>query len=36
VGPQVVRAVEIVAEESHRADPQSEVLPWEYNIDFRP
>ncbi len=30
------RAVEIVVEESHRVDPGIEVLPWEYNIDFRP
>lgn len=30
------RAVAIVAEECHRVDPEIEVLPWEYNIDFRP
>jgi len=30
------RAVGIVAEECHRVDPAIEVLPWEYNIDFRP
>jgi hypothetical protein len=30
------RAVAIVAEECHKIDPQIEVLPWEYNIDFRP
>ncbi|HEX4147377.1 MAG TPA: hypothetical protein VHY20_00255, partial [Pirellulales bacterium] len=30
------RGVEIVAEECHRIDPRIEVLPWEYNIDFRP
>jgi hypothetical protein len=30
------RAVGIVAEECHRLDPTIEVLPWEYNIDFRP
>ena len=30
------RAVAIVAEECHAADPTIEVLPWEYNIDFRP
>lgn len=29
-------AVRIVAEECHRIDPAIEVLPWEYNIDFRP
>lgn len=29
-------AVRIVAEECHRIDPGIEVLPWEYNIDFRP
>ena len=29
-------AVGIVAEECHRIDPRIEVLPWEYNIDFRP
>ena len=26
----------IVAEECHRVDPAIEILPWEYNIDFRP
>jgi hypothetical protein len=30
------RAVGIVAEECHRVNPATEVLPWEYNIDFRP
>ena len=30
------RAVAIVAEESHKVDADIEVLPWEYNIDFRP
>jgi hypothetical protein len=29
-------AVKIVTEECHRVDPAIEVLPWEYNIDFRP
>ncbi len=29
-------AVKIVAEECHKINPQIEVLPWEYNIDFRP
>lgn len=29
-------AVGIVAEECRRLDPTIEVLPWEYNIDFRP
>jgi hypothetical protein len=29
-------AVKIVAEECHKIDPTIEVLPWEYNIDFRP
>ncbi|MDZ4849308.1 MAG: hypothetical protein SGI77_08435 [Pirellulaceae bacterium] len=29
-------AVGIVSEECHRIDPAIEVLPWEYNIDFRP
>jgi len=29
-------AVGIVAEECHKIDPDIEVLPWEYNIDFRP
>ena len=30
------KAVAIVAEECHRVDPTIEILPWEYNIDFRP
>jgi hypothetical protein len=30
------KAVGIVEEECHRIDPSIEVLPWEYNIDFRP
>lgn len=30
------RAVAIVAEECHRVNPATEVLPWEYNINFRP
>jgi hypothetical protein len=30
------RAVGIVADECHRVNPAIEVLPWEYNIDFRP
>ncbi|HEY5315884.1 MAG TPA: hypothetical protein VIK18_25365 [Pirellulales bacterium] len=30
------RAVEIVADECHKLDPKIDVLPWEYNIDFRP
>ncbi len=30
------KAVAIVEEECHRIDPSIEVLPWEYNIDFRP
>ena len=29
-------AVKIVAEEAHKIDPDIEILPWEYNIDFRP
>ncbi len=29
-------AVGIVAEECHRINPSIEILPWEYNIDFRP
>jgi hypothetical protein len=29
------RAVGIVEEECHRIDPSIEILPWEYNIDFR-
>lgn len=30
------RAVDIVAEECHKVNPAIEILPWEYNIDFRP
>jgi hypothetical protein len=30
------RAVGIVEEECHRINPAIEILPWEYNIDFRP
>ncbi len=30
------KAVGIVAEECHKVDPDIEILPWEYNIDFRP
>ncbi len=30
------KAVAIVEEECHKANPSMEVLPWEYNIDFRP
>ena len=30
------KAVAIVAEECHRVDPSIEILPWEYNINFRP
>ncbi len=30
------RGVAIVAEECHKKNPAIEVLPWEYNIDFRP
>ena len=29
-------AVRIVAEECHKINPRIEILPWEYNIDFRP
>jgi hypothetical protein len=29
-------AVNIVAEECHKINPKIEILPWEYNIDFRP
>tara|TARA_R110002096_G_scaffold55607_9_gene142505 strand:- start:246 stop:2579 length:2334 start_codon:yes stop_codon:yes gene_type:complete len=29
-------AVKIVTEEAHKIDPDIEILPWEYNIDFRP
>ena len=30
------RGVSIAAEEIHRLNPAIEVLPWDYNIDFRP
>jgi hypothetical protein len=30
------KAVAIVEEECHRVDPSIEIIPWEYNIDFRP
>lgn len=30
------KAVGIVEEECHKIDPSIDVLPWEYNIDFRP
>ena len=30
------KAVGMVEEECHRIDPSIEILPWEYNIDFRP
>jgi hypothetical protein len=30
------KAAAIVEEECHRIDPSIEILPWEYNIDFRP
>ena len=30
------RGVEIVSEECRKMNPAIEVLPWEYNIDFRP
>jgi hypothetical protein len=30
------QAVGIVEEECHRINPSIEILPWEYNIDFRP
>lgn len=30
------KAVAIVAEECHKIDPTIEILPWEYNVDFRP
>ena len=30
------RAVEVVTEECHRINPKIEILPWEYNLDFRP
>lgn len=29
-------AVGIVEDESHKINPDIEILPWEYNIDFRP
>ena len=29
------RAVEVVTRECHKTDPSIEILPWEYNIDFR-
>jgi hypothetical protein len=29
-------AAGVVAEECHRVNPAIEILPWEYNIDFRP
>ncbi len=31
-----VKGVAVVTEECHRINPRIEVLPWEYNIDFRP
>jgi hypothetical protein len=30
------RGVAVAAEEMHRINPAIEVLPWDYNIDFRP
>ena len=30
------REVEIVTDECHKLNPAIEVLPWDYNIDFRP
>lgn len=30
------KAVGIVAEEAHKINPAIEILPWEYNLDFRP
>ncbi len=30
------RGVKIVTEECHKINPAIEVLPWDYNIDFRP
>ncbi len=30
------KGVAIVVEECHKVNPDIEVLPWEYNIDFRP
>lgn len=30
------KAVRVVVEECRRRDPEFEVLPWEYNVDFRP
>ena len=31
-----VRGVRVATEEFHRLNPNIEVLPWDYNIDFRP
>jgi len=33
---QWTEAVKIVVEECHKLNPKIEILPWEYNIDFRP
>lgn len=33
---QWARGVGIVADECHKLDPAIEVLPWDYNVDFRP
>jgi hypothetical protein len=33
---QWAKAVAIVAQECHKLNPAIEVLPWDYNIDFRP
>src|ERR1019366_1875690 len=30
------KGVAIVAEECHKLNPAIEVLPWDYNVDFRP
>jgi len=30
------QAVKVVVEECHRINPKIEILPWEYNLDFRP
>lgn len=30
------RGVKIVAQECHKLNPAIEVLPWDYNVDFRP
>ena len=30
------KAIAIVTEECHRVNPETEILAWEYNIDFRP